>query len=115
MVASLSPEAWTAIGTGVLAAATWALAGVTYLLVRWTQRDAKEQIEAMRQATNAQVEAAQQAAKEQMAVTERMANAHIQTLEEDLKTRLLLHYETRWDSQPMKAHRRELELRSKGV
>jgi hypothetical protein len=72
-------EAWTAIGTWILALATWALAF-----------------------------AAKKSAKEQMAVTERMANAHIETLKEDLKTRLLLHYETQWDSREMVKHRKAL-------
>jgi hypothetical protein len=43
-----------------------------------------------------------------MAVTERVANAHIGTLKEDLKTRLLLHYETVWDSPEMNKHRAAL-------
>src|SRR5437588_5029755 len=98
-------EAWVAIGTWFLAFATWALAGITYMLVRRTQRDAQEQIAAIREAAKAQVEAAEQAAQKQVSVAERMAQAHIDTLREDLKARLLLHYETRWDSDDMVNHR----------
>ncbi len=97
----MSAESWIAVGT-------WALVLITFLLAWWARRDAREQIEAMRQTAKAQVEAAQQAAKEQMEVTERMAKTHIETLKEDLKSRLLLHYETRWDSQEMNARRKEL-------
>ncbi len=79
-------ETWVAIGTWALAVGTWALVGITYLLAKGARQDAKEQ-----------VQAAQQAARDQMAVTERIAQAHMETLREDLRARLLLHYETRWD------------------
>lgn len=72
-------EALTAVGTWLLALATWALAA-----------------------------SAKKSAKDQIAVTERMANANIETLKEDLKTRLLLHYETQWDSREMVKHRQAL-------
>jgi hypothetical protein len=105
---SLPWEAWTAIGTGILAIATWALAAVTWYLARRSQEDARAQIATMRETAMAQVATANQAAREQMDVTERMAKTHVATLEDDLKARLLLHYETRWDSQEMVQHRVKL-------
>jgi vacuolar-type H+-ATPase subunit H len=101
-------EAWTAFGTWFLAFATWALVLFSRSLVRRTQEDARAQIAAVRETADAQVAAARQAAKDQMAVAERMAKEHVHALEEDLKARLLLHYETRWDSGEMKVSRRRL-------
>ena len=37
-----------------------------------------------------------------------MAEAHIKALQEELQSRFLLNYESRWDSQEMIAHRRAL-------
>jgi hypothetical protein len=101
----LSWEAWTAIGTWLLAAvaaiAAWAVA-------RRSQRDARAQIATMRDAATAQVAAAEQAALEQRDLTERMAQAHLDMLREDLRARLLLHYATVWDSARMIEQRKRL-------
>ncbi len=97
----MSPETWIAVGT-------WGLVLITFLLAWWTRRDARAQIETMRQTAKAQVDAAQEAARDQAAVTERMTQAHIEMLREDLRARLLLHYETRWDSADMIEQRKKL-------
>lgn len=97
----MSAEAWIAIGT-------WALVLITFLMASWTRRDARAQIETMRQTAKTQVEAAQKAAQDQVTVTERMTQAHIDMLREDLQARLLLHYETRWESPEMVEQRKRL-------
>lgn len=81
---------------------------ITFLMASWTRRDAREQIETTRQMAKAQVEAAQKAAQEQVVVTERVTKAHIDMLREDLQARLLLHYETRWDSPEMVEQRKRV-------
>lgn len=101
----LSWEAWTAIGTWLLAAVAAALA---WALARRSRRDARAQIETMREAATAQVAAVEQAAIEQRDVTERMARAHIDMMREDLRARLLLHYATQWDSARMVEQRKRL-------
>lgn len=126
----------TARGIGTLgwdavaAVGTWLLAFVTFLFALWTRRDTNAQIKAMRQAAHEQVEAAQESAREQIAatqratkehiaaversaqeevaVTERMTHDHIDMLREDLRARLLLHYETLWDSADMIDQRKKL-------
>ncbi len=87
-------EAWIAFGTWALAIGTWVLALITWNLIKRSQEDAQAQIHAARETAQAQVTAAKKSADEQMAVTERMAKANIETFREDLKTHLLLHYET---------------------
>ncbi len=99
----LSWEAWTAIGTWFLAAVT---AAVTWTIARRSQRDARAQIETIRDAATAQVAAAEEAALEQRDVTERAAQAHIDMMREDLRARLLLYYATQWDSARMIEERR---------
>lgn len=104
----LSWAAWIAIGTGVLALGTWALAGVTWYLAWRSQQEARGQVKAIRETAREQVAAAEQSAREQRDVTERMAQAHIDTLREDLRARLLLHYQTQWDSAGMLEQRKRL-------
>jgi hypothetical protein len=97
----MTAENWIAVGT-------WALVLINALFAWWTRRDARDQIEAMRQTARAQVEAAEETARQQVAVTERMTQAHINMLREDLRARSLLHYETLWDSADMIEQRKKL-------
>jgi hypothetical protein len=103
-------EAWTAGGTWFLALATWALTFYTRNLVRRTQEDARAQIETMQR----QAKATEEAAKRQMEVTERMANVHIETLREETRVRLMLHYQDSFWSPEMIRYRGKLayQLRS---
>jgi hypothetical protein len=96
----MSSEVWTAVGTF----GTWALVVITFFIARWARRDAREQLDVMRQAAQEEVAAVRQAANDQTSVLQ----AHVDTLREDLRARLLLHYETRWDSADMISQRKHL-------
>lgn len=59
------------------------------------------QVTAIRDTAQKQVTPAELSAREQRDVTERMTKDHIDMLREDLRARLLLHYETQWGAANM--------------
>lgn len=63
--ASLPCDAWTTIGTWVLALATVGLVLATWSLIKRSYQASQQQIEAMRQTTDRQLASARQAAVEQ--------------------------------------------------